>query len=167
MMIKKPQKLEELYPFISKIPQGTHGSNKYQKKLWKIVSDYVRIRDWYDYGNCIACSQKILHWQNGQAGHYRAWSVCRGYTKFDDVNIFLECASCNTGYDSNAIGVNFKNGIIKKYGKDRLEILDNFLNNPLEKMEDYKMCELALVYLKRMKYLKEQPDYWKKVKFLL
>lgn len=148
--------------WIGSIPQGTHGSGKVQKKLWKLTSDYVRIRDFYAYGKCISCGKSAKEWHGLQAGHYRAWSVCRGYSKWDTVNIFGQCNQCNTAYDGNSVGKRFAEAIVERHGKKRLEQLENFTNRPLEKLEDHIIVEMIKDIIILMKDLPEQPDYWKK-----
>lgn len=66
--------LKEEFPWLSKIPQGSHGSKIVFKKLWKVISDYVRIRDFIAYKRCISCSKAISRWKEWQAGHYVAFS---------------------------------------------------------------------------------------------
>lgn len=153
----------QLPKWLGSIPQGTHGSGIAQKKLWKTTSDYVRLRDFYKYGKCISCGKSAGHWSGLQAGHYRAWSVCRGYSKWDTINIFGQCGGCNTAYDGNLVGKRFAEGIIERYGATRLTQLENFTNRPLEKLEDHVIVEMIKDVIILMKDLPEQPDYWAKV----
>lgn len=56
--------------WIKAIPPSTsHGTGTLQKRLWRLVSDFVRIRDWYKYGTCVATGVKIENWRSGDAGH--------------------------------------------------------------------------------------------------
>lgn len=158
-MIKKTT-WQEQFKWIKKIPVGSHGSTIFQKKLWKVTSDTVRIRDWYEYKICIACDRNAPNWQYLQAGHYKAFSVCRGYSKFDTKNIFGECGICNTGFNGNETGTKFKEGILKRYGQGRIDYIDMLQKYPSEKMDDFKCCLLIKEVLKEMKNLPEQPDYW-------
>ena len=106
--------------WIKAIPQSqNHGSGILQKKLWRLVSDYCRIRDWYAYeGKCVATGAKIGHWRLGQAGHFRPYSTCRGMFKFDERNIFLQSPRSNSwgGYDD---WINFEYNVICRTGNDR------------------------------------------------
>ena len=155
--------LDKQFPFIKKIPhtQGDHGHGKYQKKLWRVVSDTVRIRDFYKYRKCIACVRFIPNWKYLQAGHYRAWSVCNGFSKWDMSNIFGECPICNTGFNGNEVGAKFKEGILSRYGQKRIDYIDTMRKYPSEKMDDFKCVLLTKEILKEMKDLPEQPEYWK------
>lgn len=154
--------LDKQFPWLSKIPSGSHGSGKYQKKLWKVTSDFVRIRDFHKYKRCISCHRRPSAWndQYWQACHYRAYSVCKGYSKWDVKNIFGGCGYCNTGWNANEIASVFKNSIIERYGKERLDILDMFQKMPSEKLEDFKCVLLIKEVIKEMKNLPEQPNYY-------
>ena len=77
------------------IPKGSHGSGDLQKRLWRVVSDYVRIRDWTVYGRCVATGRVISHWKDGDAGHFKAYSKCNGIFKFNPINIHLQSKSSN------------------------------------------------------------------------
>jgi hypothetical protein len=143
------------------IPQGTHGSGIIQKKYWKVISDYVRITDWYKYKVCISCGKHIEHWSMGQAGHYRAWSVCRGYSKWDPINIFMQCAYCNNSND-NLVSTNFAKNIVIRYGQDRLDTLENFTNRQTDKLEDHVIVGFIEKVIKDMGDLPEQPEYYQK-----
>lgn len=146
--------------WITKIKPGSHGSTPTQKRYWRVVSDSVRIRDWYKYKRCIACNNPIYNWQDSQAGHYRAWAVCRGYSKWDKLNIFGECAICNTGFNGNEIGAMFKEGIIKRYGQDRIEYINKLSSYPSEKMDDLVIEQKIINEIIEMEKLPEKPDYY-------
>lgn len=155
------QNLDKQFPFIKKIPDGSHGHGKYQKRLWRVTSDTVRIRDWYKHkGICIACGRYISNWKYLQAGHYKSWACCKGFSKWDQKNIFGECGICNTGFNGNETGAKFKEGIIKRYGKKRMDYIDMLSKYPSEKMDDFKCCLLIKEVLKEMKDLPDQPEYW-------
>lgn len=152
----------KLPKWLGGIPQGTHGSGIAQKKLWKTISDYVRIKDFYKFGTCISCGKKFTHWRDSQCGHFRAYSICRGYSKWETNNLFGQCNQCNTAYDGNLIGKRFAEGIVARYGKQRLEQLENMTNRPIEKLEDSVIVEMTKDIIILMKDLPEQPDYFKK-----
>lgn len=157
------QNLDKQFSFITKIPPGSHGSGKYQKKLWKVVSDTVRIRDWYKYKRCITCGRVCYSYKDLQAGHYKAWSVCRGYSKWDLLNIFGQCGICNTGFNGNEVGAKFKEGILSRYGQKRMDYIDMLSKYPSEKLDDFKCVLLTKEIIKDMKKLPEQPDYYLKI----
>ncbi len=156
--------LKEEFPWLSKIPQGSHGSKIVFKKLWKVISDYVRIRDFIAYKRCISCSKAISRWKEWQAGHYVAFSVCRGWSKYDTDNIFGQCAYCNTGYNANVTAHNFRETIKSRYGQERLDYLDSFSKKPLDKLDEYDACIRMENILKEISKLKYKPSYFTKIK---
>ncbi len=144
------------------IPEGSHGTGTLQKRLWKVVSDTVRIRDFYKYRCCISCGKKFTEWENVdfQAGHYNPYSTCRGYSKFHLDNIFGQCSYCNRGFNGAPAGVRFKEEIINRYGLERMQWLNTFQSMPLEKMDNYVIERLILQIVRDMKDLPEQPSYY-------
>lgn len=153
------------------IPQGSHGSSIIQKKYWKVVSDFVRIRDFYDYGICISCPRKFLSWEESQAGHYKAWASCRGYSKWFVDNCFGQCSICNSSgsssfvstKDVNVIGGNFKDNIRKRYGAKRIKFIESLDSYPTEKLEDYEIVDKIKKVILDMSTLKAKPDYYEKI----
>jgi len=171
MITKSIKKVKKVKPVKKKstwwkcIPEGSHGTGTMQKRLWKVVSDTVRIRDFYKYRSCISCGKRCFDWKDidWQAGHYNPYSICRGYSKFDIDNIFGQCSYCNRGFNGAPAGVHFKEQIINRYGQERMDWLQTFQSMPLEKMDDYTVEKMILVIVKNMKDLPEQPDYYKTV----
>lgn len=158
--------------WLKKIPLGSHGTGIYQKKLWRVVSDTVRISDWYDFnGKCISCGKYLPHWSAFHAGHYRPFSVCKGYDKFNKINIFLQCPFCNSAggrinKDTHSVGHNFAVNIVVRYGLERLEFLEQFTNKPPQKLDTPVVIGLIKEHIKLMEKLPEKPDYWYTVKDL-
>lgn len=144
------------------IPQGTHGSSIIQKKYWKVVSDFVRIRDFEKYGTCISCGLN-KPFERIQAGHYKSWASCRGYSKWDTMNIFGECDFCNTGFNSNEVGAKFRDGIIKRYGQERIDYIESLSSYPTEKLEDHVIVDKIKSVILDMSTLKAKPDYYEKI----
>ena len=64
------------------------------KKLWRIVSEYIRRRD-VTFGDCCSCPTcgKVGHWKAFDAGHFI--SRDKKSTKFDEKNIHAQCPACN------------------------------------------------------------------------
>jgi hypothetical protein len=143
--------------WLTKIPMGSHGSNPTQKRFWKVTSDFVRIRD--SKLGCIVCGRIT----DLQAGHYKSWASCRGFSKWDMKNIFGECAYCNTGFNGNEVGAKFKENIIKRHGQERMDYIENLSSYPSEKMDDYIITQKIKAVIEQMALLPEQPEYYQKV----
>ncbi len=151
----------KLPKWIKSIPESkAHGSGTYQKRLWRLVSDYVRIHDWYKYHKCIATGRYIDHWKDGQAGHFISYSKCNGIFKFDIDNIFLQSAYSNAWGDYDD-WLEFEKQIkLRGIDTDKLRTRnrDTGLKMSVSEIQD-KMLDI----LNKMKDLKEQPEYYKRV----
>lgn len=93
------------------------------KKLDKIFSEYIRLRDtkfWnFEYGRCISCG-RILPWAKLQCGHYH--SRIHMNTRFDERNCNAECISCNIYSADHLIG--YRKNLIGKIGEKEVDMLD-------------------------------------------
>lgn len=146
------------------IPTGSHGSNPIQKRLWKLTSDYVRILETEKYGVCASCGKNIGNWQDGDCGHYKAWSVCNNYFKYDQMNLAFQCNNCNRLSDGN-VGHNFAETLMRRYGADHLENIEK-RNAELHggKLDDVKLIVIAEDIINHFKYYTiQKPDYYEKV----
>jgi len=90
------------------------------KKLDKIFSIYIRMRDADKDGICvcISCGQRH-YWKLMDAGHF----VNRRYMglRYSETNCQSQCRSCNRFDEGNII--NFAKGLKAKYGKDVVDKL--------------------------------------------
>ncbi len=147
------------------IPEGSHGTGTLQKRLWKVISDTVRINDIHAYHCCISCGKYFSDWNNPdwQAGHYNPYSVCRGYSKFDMDNIFGQCSYCNRGFNGAPAGVRFKEEIVNRYGQSRMDFLNTFQSFSIEKMDDHIIERMILTTVRNMEKLPEKPAYYQTV----
>jgi len=107
------------------LPQSRgHGSSVAQRKLWKLVSDKVRQDEYKKYaGKCVSCHRRLDDWRDGQCAHYKAWSVCNGFFKYETKNMALSCGYCNY-VDDGATGHAFGEELKRRYGPDHLEWID-------------------------------------------
>jgi len=152
--------------WISAIPHNpkSHGTGNLQKKLWKLCSDYTRIRDWYDYnGRCVATGKYIEHWSMGDPGHYLSYSICNSMFKFDIWNIHLQSKSSN-GWGGMADGYSFGEELKRRYGEEFLEELRKENMSWMGKKVDNQMIVNEMIeILDLMASLPEKPDYYEKV----
>lgn len=143
---KKPKRIKKepykVPKWFSSLKPGSHGNTPSQKKAWKVVSDYVRERDFKKYGGkCISCDRILERWEDGQAAHYFPWSVLNGLAKYDVNNIALSCAICNYGSGAN-IGYAFGNELKRRYGDGILSEIAS-LNKSYrgKKMEEWDLVD--------------------------
>lgn len=151
--------------WIKAIPESSaHGSGTYEKRLWRLVSDFVRIRDWYKYGGrCVATGVYIPNWKEGQAGHYKSYNVCDGMFKFDEMNIHLQSASSN-GWGGQEVGFGFGKELIRRYGKGYLEKINNENRKHVsEKRSKDVVIKKMIDILCKMESLEEKPEYYSRV----
>lgn len=160
----KPQ----LEAWIKAIPESqSHGSGTLQKRLWRLTSDFVRIRDWYRFdGRCIATGVKIGHWSEGQAGHFKAYSVCRGIYKFCTDNIHLQSEVSNKWNNSDT-WFNFAAEMERRWGYTKVSIDQCNLDTDLKSLGVENVKEKMRDTLKRMADLPEQPEYFGRATSLL
>ena len=107
--------------------------NNLKSKLDTLFSQYIRLRDTDEngYGKCISCG-KIIHWKDGDAGHY----VNRKHMslRYDEKNVNLQCRACNRYDEGNMIGYN--HGLVEKYGDGAI----NYLN-----IKRHNICKMGKV----------------------
>lgn len=159
----------KLDSWVKAIPENkAHGSGTLEKRLWRLVSDYVRIRDWYRWNkSCVATGVFISDWKHGQAGHYKSYNACDGMFKFDEMNIHLQSAASNAWGDQE-IGYKFGEELKRRYGNDYLEkiTLEN-RKHVSEKRDSFAILEKMKDILNKMEQLPEKPEYYFRVKSLL
>lgn len=130
------------------LPQSRgHGNTLAQRKLWKLTSDMVRKEEWEKYGTCVSCHRKIDNWQDGQCGHFKAWSACNGFFKFERKNLALQCGYCNF-IDDGVIGTAFGEELKRRYGKKHLEWIEKEnIKHTGERLDDVSVVEMAATLL--------------------
>lgn len=86
--------------WFNKIPYGSHGNTPHTKRLWKVISDTYREEDFNRSPHCPCCGLKFNHWSEGHLGHWLRYSLCKGWMKFERVNLALICPGCNRKDDA-------------------------------------------------------------------
>lgn len=151
--------------WVKSIPQAQgHGSGDLQKRLWRVCSDFVRIRDWYQYNRrCVATGDYIAHWKESDAGHFISYSICNSMFKFDIWNIHMQSKRSNA-WGGQSLGHSFGEELKRRYGNDFLDELRK--ENQLwigKKVENELVVQEIIDILELMKSLPEQPEYFEKV----
>jgi len=123
-----------------------------KKRLWKIFSQYIRIRDADDHGycKCITCGKRF-HWKEMDAGHFisRAWNNLL----FNEYNVNAQCHRCNRFLEGEKDL--YGKALDKKYGKstrpmlNKLKMPRNFKCDELEDMIDNYKDKLS--YMAKLK----------------
>lgn len=141
---KAPYKVPDWYNKIK--PSKGHGSGVVQQRAWRVVSEYVRQRDFNKYRKCVSCPHVFQDWKEGQAGHYHPFTLCHGIYKFDPENIFLQCAPCNSNFHKkNIIGANFVSEIRRRSGIQNItEIIEQTSEAYRgQKIENWTLVEMV------------------------
>lgn len=154
--------------WVSAIPQAPgHGSGILQKKLWRLCSDAVRIRDWHQYKKCVATGDYIAEWRDSDAGHWRPYSTCNGLFKFDIWNIHMQSKKSNA-WGGMKDGYYFGEELKRRYGETFLDELEQEnRNHTSEKLSTELIIQEMTDILDFMSTLPEQPDYYARVMKLL
>lgn len=124
-----------------KIKPGSHGSTPAQKRYWKVISDTYREADWKKYKCCVSCKQRIEHWKDGDLAHFKKYSVCNSWFKFQRENLALSCKGCNQR-DDGPVGHAFGEELKRRYHKGILEWIES-TNQAFkgQKMETWDIVE--------------------------
>lgn len=127
----------------SKIPPRTDKPPKlksvsyYKKKLWKLISLFVRRRDADENGMVACCTcGKIKHYKEGDAGHFIDGR--HNAIVYDIRQIHFQCKPCNGGFinnkdingfelDAREVKKRYEAYMVKRYGQavvDELKAAD-------------------------------------------
>lgn len=121
---KISQKGYKVPSWFKSLKPGSHGQTIEQKKYWKVVSDTYRKEDFEKYGGkCVSCNFRLERWEDGQLAHYKAWSNCYGFFKYERKNMALSCARCNQNNDG-FVAEAFKQELKRRHGEDIIEWID-------------------------------------------
>lgn len=148
------------------IPESqSHGSGTFQKRLWKITSDYVRIRDFYAYGCCVATGKRFEHWNESHAGHLKPYSTCNGLFKFDIRNIHAQHGNSNKWGNFDTFR-DFEK-VVRNRGYDFDLFEKENRDAQGSSLRDSEVLEEIKKRLILMKDLPEKPEYFERAYSLL
>ena len=141
--------------WIKSVPKGSHGtkSNDLTFRYWKVVSDYVRIKDYLDYGYCVSCKKPFVEYKQSQAGHYKTWGSSNAYAKYNIDNIAGQCGPCNN-WGSFEEGAIFLEELKMRKGDDVYQRILKFHNEQSgNKMEKWDLVDKTYEMLLKIKDL--------------
>lgn len=123
----------------------------YVKKLDKVFSEYIRLRDSMGgYFRCISCG-KIKPYEQADCGHYH--SRTHMATRFDEDNCHAECRSCNRFSADHLIG--YRKNLVLKIGQGRFDLLA-FKASQTKKWSDFELKALIGHYKSLIIQLKKE-----------
>jgi Bacteriophage Lambda NinG protein len=91
-------------------------------KYWTLLSEFVRRRDFIQFGRCISCGNPVSDWREFDAGHFIAAGGGGFALLFDERNVNGECQYDNAFNETHL--VLYKRGLDERYGagtSDHLE----------------------------------------------
>lgn len=144
---KKPRKNHKAYKtptWFNAIPYGSHGSTPAQKRLWWVISQTYRKDDWEQYDQrCGSCGKQLDHWQDGDLAHFKKYSVCNGWFKFERKNLALSCKGCNR-LDDGVVGHAFGEELKRRYGANHIKwIEEENLKHRGKKIETWEVVDIV------------------------
>lgn len=123
------------------IKPGAHGNNAHTKRVWRVVSETYREEDWNESPKCPCCNIKLESWQDGQLGHWLRYSLCKGWMKYERVNLAMICPGCNMKDDAITLK-RLGEHLQMKYGPDVLDYIEH-TNNHMKptKIEEWQAVD--------------------------
>ena len=123
------------------------------KKLDKVFSQYIRLRDsdTNGYCRCISCG-KIHYWKEIQNGHY----MSRRYlsTRFDEMNCNAQCVACNIFNQGNI--QMYRQNLIKKISEKNVDYLEYKAKGITVHYSAFELEQLIKYYTVLVKKLSEE-----------
>lgn len=110
------------------------------KKAQIVFNRYIRERD-QDKG-CISCGGEVT-----EAGHYYSQGH-HSALRFNEVNTNGQCTRCNRFLHGNLI--NYREGILKRWGQQKLDLLDSAARNKVKKWSRVELEEIIKHYSKSL-----------------
>ena len=92
-----------------------------KEKLWKLFSEFIRLRDANNgYVSCISCG-KVTFWKDCDAGHFIAKNSGM-FFYFNEDDVHGQCGYCNRFLHGNLL--NYRRRLVEKIGLDEVEKLE-------------------------------------------
>lgn len=121
------------------------------KKLDKVFSEYIRLRDADENGicTCITCGAKH-HWKNMDNGHF----IKRQHMslRYNEINCNAQCRKCN--WLGQGEDVKYAAALQKKYGPDIVEKL-LLAKNKTVKFTQFEIDQMTKYYTEKLKEFKK------------
>jgi hypothetical protein len=106
-------------------------------KAQTIFNRFIRNRDRDK--TCISCETAPT-----EAGHYYSQGH-HSALRFNEVNTNAQCTRCNRFLHGNLI--NYRHGLVKRYSKQQLDILDSIgTRNPVKKWSRFEIEQIIKKY---------------------
>lgn len=153
--MKKKKKKKDDCPLFDAVGIKVKKKPDLTKKLDKVFSEYIRLRDTMPNGyfRCISCGQ-IKPYSKADAGHYH--SRRHMSTRWDEDNVHAECSYCNR-FSADHLD-KFRENLIRKIGEAAFERL-KFKSTYTTHWLDFELEEKIKYYKEQIKLLKEEKHF--------
>lgn len=140
-----------IYKYRKKSGKPKRGKTDLVKKLDRVFSLYIRLRDAMPGGltKCISCGH-IKPFSSMDAGHY----ISRTHmaTRFSEYNVHSECSYCNRFRADHLI--DYRENLIRKIGQNMYDIL-LWQGKQTKKWSDFELQQLIVYYTEQVKTLRK------------
>lgn len=141
----KPEQIERRYDTIK---NDARPLSWYEKKAKDAIQLYARIRDLKE--PCISCGRTSTPQWDG--GHYKKAELFSGVI-FDEINVNKQCCYCNRDLHGNESA--YREGLVKKYGEDKVKELEKKANETRQyKYDKFELLQIEKHFKKEIKNLK-------------
>lgn len=118
-------------------------------KLWKVFSEYIRIRDADENGycKCFTCGL-ARHWKQGDCGHgigRQHWG-----TRYNEKNNHFQCKKCN-GFEGGKREI-YKQRVDEKYGVGTWDLLE-LASRQKSKISQFEIDAMEKYYKQKLSLL--------------
>lgn len=140
---------------LNKLAKKKKSISSMKRKVWKIFSEYIRLRDCLkttglaDYGKCITCSRTVPRTLL-QAGHFI--SGRHNANLFSERGTNSQCYNCNINLRGNTL--EYRRRIIELYG----EGADIELENEAKQITKFTLSDLEALAIYLKSKIKEMGD---------
>lgn len=155
-MNKQLKEAISLIPYYTKITTLRYKGIK--GKAWRILSEYVRMRDFIKYGTCISSGIRIANWKYVDPGHYFTMGGHGASIGFHDMNIHAQAKDDNAWGGMEA-GARYKDGLIKRYGESLLVELEKIKQQGVKADGWFFLDKIKEIYGKFQQLKKEYPNF--------
>lgn len=124
------------------------------RKLDKIFSEYIRLRDANDFGYVFCCTcEKWDNWKYMDAGHYISKGNNHSILRWNEKDVHAQCKVCNQMKEGNY--EKYQDFMIKRYTPGEIGEL-HMMKNQEQKLTRFELKVKIDHYTRLVKELKKQ-----------